>query len=311
MDSIIPKEGGTKASTGAGGILPRSRPRELEDPLNLFVYHPLAARLARLLVPTGIAPNAVSVMSLAALCAATWAFVAIDWPLNAAIGLLFMLSWHVVDGADGDLARMTGRTSATGELVDGFCDYMGNIVMYVAFAFLLDDWLGGWAWALAVGAGLSHIVQTNHAETQRRLYWWRAYGMPWLRTAAASGDVVFRGGNWIGRLIGWGAILYVWLSDRMSPSANPIDAALAAAAGDPRETQRIRAMVRRASRTSLALQKWLGANPKTIIIAAAIALGSPLYYFLATTVALNLLLAVSIVHHRRVEARLAAAVSRA
>jgi hypothetical protein len=310
MESIIPKEGRTMAPTGAGRIAPRSRPKELEDPLNLFLYHPLAARLARLLVPTGIAPNAVSVMSLAALCAATWAFVGLDWPLNALTGFLFMLIWHVVDGADGDLARMTGRTSATGELVDGFCDYMGNIVMYVAFAFLLDGALGGWAWALALGAGLSHIVQTNHAETQRRLYWWRAYGMPWLRTAAASGDAVFRGGNWIGRLIGWGAILYVWLSDRMSPSANPIDAALERAARDPRETQRIRAMVRRASRTSLVLQKGLGANPKTLVIAASIALGSPVYYFLATLIALNLLLAVSILHHKRVEARLAAALSR-
>jgi phosphatidylglycerophosphate synthase len=297
------------ASTGAGNILPRNRPRELEDPLNFFVYHPLAARLARLLVPTGIAPNAVSVMGLVALCAATWAYTRLDTPLNALIGFALMLLWHVVDGADGDLARMTGRTSATGELVDGVCDYVGNIIMYVAFAFLLDDTLGAWAWVLAVTAGASHIVQTNHAETQRRLYLWRAYGVPWLRNAAASGDALFRGENWIARWFGWGAVAYVWLSDRMSPSANPIDNALAKA--NPRETERIRAMVRRASRISIVLEKGLGANPKTLIIAASIALGSPLYYFLTTIVALNLLLAISIFHHKRVDARLAAALSRA
>ena len=62
---------------------------------------------------------------------------------------------------------------------------------------------------------------------------------------------------------------------------------------------------------SLVLQKGLGANPKTIIIAAAIALGSPVYYFLATIVVLNLLLVISIVHHKRVDARIAAALSRA
>jgi phosphatidylglycerophosphate synthase len=307
---MIHKEGGTMASASAGKILPRTRPRELEDPLNLFVYHPLAARLARLLVPTGIAPNAVSVTGLIALCAATWAYIGLDWPLNALTGLAFMLVWHVVDGADGDLARMTGRTSATGELVDGVCDYVGNIIMYVAFAFLLDDTLGAWAWVLAVAAGASHIVQTNHAETQRRLYLWRAYGVPWLRNAAASGDPLFRRENWIARWFGWGAVIYVRLSDWMSPSANPIDAAQAKAAGDPRETQRIRAMVRRASRTSIVLQKGLGANPKTFIIAAAIAFGSPLYYYLTTIVALNLLLAVSILHHKRVDRRLAEALNR-
>ena len=298
------------ASAGGSSIVPRTRPRELEDPLNLFVYHPLAARLARLLVPTGIAPNAVSVMSFVSLCAATWAFLAVAWPLNALIGLVFMLIWHVVDGADGDLARMTGRASTTGEVVDGVCDYAGNILMYFAFAFLLDDTLGGWAWALAVAAGISHIVQTNHAETQRRLYLWRAYGVPWLRNAAASGDEVFRPKSLFARFLNIWASGYIWLSDRMSPSANPIDAALAKAAGDPRETQRIRAMVRRASRTSLVLQKGLGANPKTLVIVAAIAAGSPVYYFLTTLFALNLLLIVSIVHHKRVDARLAGALSR-
>ena len=299
------------ATGGAGNTVPRTRPRELEDPLNLFVYHPLAARLAHLLVPTGIAPNAVSVMSFLSLCAATWAFLALAWPLNALVGFVFMLIWHVVDGADGDLARMTGRTSTTGEVVDGVCDYAGNILMYFAFAFLLDDTLGALAWVLAVAAGVSHIVQTNHAETQRRLYLWRAYGVPWLRTAAASGHELFRPKGLFNRFLNIWAVGYVWLSDRMSPSANPIDAALARAAGDPRETQRIRAMVRRAARTSLVLQKGLGANPKTLIIVAAIAAGSPAYYFLTTLVALNLLLIVSIVHHKRVDARLAAALSRA
>jgi CDP-alcohol phosphatidyltransferase len=296
------------ATLPAPGIPPRSRPRELEDPLNFYVYHPLAARLARLLVPTGISPNLVSVGSLLALLAATWAFIGLAWPGNALTGLAFMALWHVVDGADGDLARMTGRASATGELVDGVCDYAGNVVMYVAFAFLLDDTLGGWAWALAWGAGGSHIVQTNHSETQRRLYLWRAYGVPWLRTAATTGDAVFRKENWFTRWFGFWAIGYVWLSNRMSPAANPIDAALAKA--DPREGDRIRAMVRASAGASILLEKMLAGNPKTLIIAAAIALGSPAYYFLMTLVALNLVLLVSIVHHKRVERRLAAALSR-
>ena len=42
----------------------RARPRELEDPLNLHLYHPLAARLANLLRPTGISPNAISVFGM-------------------------------------------------------------------------------------------------------------------------------------------------------------------------------------------------------------------------------------------------------
>jgi hypothetical protein len=292
------------ASASAGDIRPRTRPRELEDPLNYYLYHPLAARLARLLVPTGISPNLVSVGSLVALLFATWAFVGLPWPDNALAGLGFMILWHVVDGADGDLARMTGRASATGELVDGVCDYAGNVVMYFAFGFLADDTLGGWAWVLGLSAGASHVVQTNHSETQRRLYLWRAYGVPWLRTAAAEGDAVFRKEGWFNRLFGFWAEAYIWLSERMSPAANPIDEALAAA--DPAEAERIRALVRRSSGPSLLLEKALAGNPKTLIIAAAIALGSPVYYFLTTLVLLNLILIVSIVQHRAAARHLAA-----
>lgn len=295
------------ATANAADIRPQARPRELQDPLNFYFYHPLAARLARLLRPTGISPNMVSVMSLVALIAAAFAFTGLSWPANALTGFAFMLAWHVVDGADGDLARMTGRASATGELVDGVCDYAGNVLLYVVFAIMLDDWIGAWAWILASVAGASHIVQTNHSETQRRLYLWRAYGVPWLRNAAAEGDAVFRRDTWFTRYFGFWAVGYVWLSNRMTPSLNPIDAALAKAEGDPRETERIRLMVRRESGPGLILAKAIGANPKTLLMGASMLAGSPLYYFLAMIFGVNLILLASILYHRKLATRLAAA----
>jgi hypothetical protein len=290
-------------------VRPRARPRELEDPLNLHIYHPLAARLARLLVPTPISPNMVSVVSGLLVVAGALAYTRMVWPAGVLLGFTCHFLWHVVDGADGDLARMTGRASATGELVDGVCDYAGNVIMYFLFAFLLDDTLGGWAWVLAVGAGASHIVQTNHAESQRRTYLWWAYGVPWLKNAAGAGDdAVFAKQGWFSRYFGFWGTGYVRLAAWMSPGAGAIDAALAAAAGDAARTERIRALVRRESRTSIRLEKILGGNVKTLLIGAAMAFGSAAYYFLAVAVLLNLVLAVSVRHHNRVRHRLAAAV---
>jgi len=297
------------ASAHAATIAP-GRPRELQDPLNHHVYHPLAALLARALLPTGISANAVSVGSAVALIAAAWAYTQMNWPQGLLLGFGLMLLWHVIDGADGDLARMKGTASPTGELVDGVCDYLGNVVMYFAFAFLLDDTIGAWAWILAVAAGASHILQTNHAETQRRLYMWRAYGVPWLRNARASDDAVFRSESWFPRYFGFWAVGYVWLSNRMTPGANPIDAALARAAGDPRETRRIRRLVRRVFAPSHGLAMALGANPKTFLIAASMAMGSPLYYFLAMIFGVNAILLVSVLVHRTLTDRVAAALSR-
>ena len=291
-----------KRPDGAIGL--RTRPRELQDSLNFYLYHPLAARLARLLLPTRISPNMVSVGSALSLVGAALCFTLLPWPGGVAPGFALMLAWHVIDGADGDLARLRGTASPTGELVDGVCDYFGNTFMYFAFAFLLDNSIGGWAWLLAIAAGASHIVQTNHAETQRRLYLWRVYGVPWVRSAARDGDVLFRKRRGFARYFGFWADGYVWLSRKMSPD-DEVDSALAEAAGDPRALRGLRLKVRRASRTSLLLEKALGGNPKTIIIGLSMALGSPLWFFLAQISLLNLILIWSILHHKTVARRLA------
>ena len=97
---------------------------------------------------------------------------------------------------------------------------------------------------------------------------------------------------------------------RSLPDSKSVDAALSAAEGDPAETARIRALVRQAYAPTLFLPKLLGANPKTFLIAGAILLGSPIWYFLAMIGPVNLILIVSIVHHKRLAARVAAEVSR-
>ena len=292
------------ASADADSLDPNRR-ADVQDPLNRRVYHPLAARLARALLPTGVSANALSVAGLFAFLASTWAYLSLAPPQGVLIGLAMMMVWHVFDGADGDLARLKGTASPTGELIDGVCDYLGNTIMYVAFAFHLDDTLGLWAWVLTAATGASHVLQTNHAEGQRRAYLWRVCGVPWLRNAAEAGDPVFRRGNWFTRYFGFWAVGYLWLANRTKLGGAAIDEALARAAGNPRETRRIRRLIRRASRCSLRYEKALGANPKTFLIAAAMALGSPAYYFLAMIFGVNLVLVASVLHHRRVNARLA------
>jgi phosphatidylglycerophosphate synthase len=183
------------ASPAAAPSPAKGRAPELEDALNRHLYHPLARRLARLLQPTGISPNAVSVAGMLLVWAAAWAYVTIVWPYGALLGFALHLGWHVVDGADGDLARLTGRASPTGEMVDGLCDYAAHVVLYLTLAAMLDDRIGAMAWILASAAGASHAFQTNHAESHRRNYLWWAYGVPWLKHAQAAGDEVFRGGN--------------------------------------------------------------------------------------------------------------------
>jgi len=296
------------ASAQGQPILPprHSRPREVNDGLNQRVYHPLAARLARLLAPTGISPNAVSVLGMLLIWGAAWAYTQWVWPFGWLIGFTLHLLWHVVDGADGDLARVTGRQSARGELVDGVCDYAGHVLLYVLLAAMGARWLGGWSWTLASFAGASHILQTNQAETQRRSYLFWVYGVPWIKHAHARGDHVFSNRDWFSLGFSWGARLYLMLAKGITPASDRIDRAIDAAG--PERRRRISRLAKAVSQRSLFCSKLIGPNPRTIILGICMGLGSPIYYFVAEIMLLNLLLVASVIQHNIATRRLLAAI---
>lgn len=277
------------------------RPRELQDSLNHYLYHPLAWRLARALAPTPVTPNMVSVLGGLFVVAAGVVYLGgphwgLVWPWGPLLGLVLHMTWHVVDGADGDLARLTGRTSPLGELIDGICDYAGHVALYIMLAVVLTWQIGaGWAWFWTLAAGASHVAQANFVEVQRRFYQYWTYGTPWLNNATQADAALFkdkRGVSWILR----GFVLgYLRLASGMSPHAMRIDAAVTAAiatdkAGDGTALARLRAEVQREQRPLLVMLRVLGPNPRAITLGIAMLLGSPLWYFAYQSVVLNLLL---------------------
>jgi phosphatidylglycerophosphate synthase len=208
------------------------RPRELQDGLNYYLYHPLAWQLARLLAKTPLTPNMVSLVGAAMVIGAGFAYAAPGWPLMALLGMALHMGWHVVDGADGDLARLTGRTSPVGEMVDGLCDYLSHLVLYVLLGGILartEGVFGGWhAGVLILIAALSHAVQSNHVEVQRRQYQYWVYSTPWLRMSHGQSDSA-TSQSWAAALVS----AYIGVASGMTPHALRIDAAVAAAQGDP------------------------------------------------------------------------------
>jgi hypothetical protein len=299
--------GGSGGGTAGGRRpLPPSKPRELEDLLNRRLFHPVSRRLAVLLSYTFVTPNMVSVTGalLVVAAGALYSFSGGAFAITLAFSLHML--WHVVDGADGDLARLTGKASPLGEMVDGVCDYASHALIYLFLAIHLAEWIGPSAYALGWASGLSRVAQANHAESQRRIYLWRAYGVPWMQQARAQGDAAF------GRhpvLSGLGRA-YLWLSAQLSPASATVDRAAAECASDPAGRRRFTRLCRRTFRGPLFLQSLLGANPRTLLLGLSMALGSPLWFFLAETTVMNLLLVESVrrqkAANRRLERRLPA-----
>jgi hypothetical protein len=273
----------------------------MNDWLNAHIFHPLARLLAIRLQPTGITPNTVSVIGGLCIVAAGLLYTELSWPVSALLGFGAHALWHVFDGADGDLARLTGKTSPRGEMIDGLCDYFGHVALYI----MLAASIGGWGWWIAAAAGASRVVQANHAESQRRTYLWRAYGIPWLKHAQERRDAVFRPSGPLDRLFVGLTRLYLFAAGVGNPLSARADGLVeqARTRDSGFYAQRI---CRRASRTPLRLQIALGANLRTVALGISMVAGSPLWFFLFECTLLNLLLVWSMLNQNLCNQRLVA-----
>ncbi|MEM1194997.1 MAG: CDP-alcohol phosphatidyltransferase family protein [Pseudomonadota bacterium] len=262
-----------------------SRPEELEDFLNRFVFHPLAWRIALGLRHSFITPNQVSVTGgMLVIAAATLYFYA-ETAWHIAIAFTLHLSWHVLDGADGDLARMTGRTSRQGEIVDGICDYVSHIILYCALAWILTSQIGWTAWLWAVAAGAARIVQAVFYENQRRQYQFWVYDAPWLRVSKSQTKTSL---SWIETAGHWYAQFGSW----MTPAGTRIDSMFTKL--DPSHKSRLRALIKDVYAPVLRQITPLNANYRTVAIGLSMFAGSPLYAFAFEAVFLSVWMAISI-----------------
>jgi phosphatidylglycerophosphate synthase len=281
---------GTRHSSVFGSI-PGERPAELHGFLNRRLYHPLARALARRLVPTFVTPNMVSLVGGGFVVAAAIVYIQPGWPLPALFGLLLHMIWHVVDGADGDLARMTGKSSVRGELIDGICDYTSHIILYLVLASVMAHEIGPVAWAIIVAAGISHIIQANHFEVARRQYQWWVYGVVWMQNKRDE----------IAPRSGMGAIIagYLALAGKLATRERGIEDAVVAAGADHDRLAKIRNIVREGYARPLSASSLLGANHRTITLGLSMLAGSPLYHMIYQIVGLNALLIWSLAVRRR------------
>jgi phosphatidylglycerophosphate synthase len=105
-------------------------------------------------------------------------------PALAACGGLALLLHSALDSADGQLARLKNLHSPLGRIVDGFCDNLSFLAIYVAIVLGHRERSpdSGFAVALlALAAGASHSVQSSLVEYQRTLY---------LHCVHGRGDIV-------------------------------------------------------------------------------------------------------------------------
>jgi 1L-myo-inositol 1-phosphate cytidylyltransferase / CDP-L-myo-inositol myo-inositolphosphotransferase len=105
--------------------------KDSDGPISRFLNRPLSTALSRVLVRTPVTPNQVSVSTLViSLIGAGFAIQ--GGYLNFLIaGVLFQIA-SIVDGTDGEIAKLKFQSSHNGEWVDTVCDNISYIAFLIA-----------------------------------------------------------------------------------------------------------------------------------------------------------------------------------
>jgi CDP-diacylglycerol--serine O-phosphatidyltransferase len=262
-----------------------ARDRGIDDPTNSWIVHPLGRLLLVPALRLGIGPNPVSIAGLASGAAAAAAFHRWTDPGFATLGFLLAVLWLVLDGLDGMIARATGGASDFGRLLDGLCDHIVFVLLYVSVATSIGT---AGAWTLAVTAGAVHAVQASLFEGERLRYHRRIAADPGPAVRATSPHRLTR--------------VYEAFAGLPERWAAPFDRQLRAAPSPAA----LAAAYRIAARGPLRLMALLTNNMRVLALYAACLAGDPRLFWWLELGPMTVVTIAGLLWHRRVERRLAA-----
>lgn len=145
-----------------------------------MIHRPPARRIAMLLSRTPVTPNTVTVLSLVPAFIAAVMFCS-GTGIQTGLGILMFYTWAVLDHADGELARRTGKTSAFGIKLDDTCDDIASNTMligiYVGSVRQMSAHHSFWIYAF-VAAVLLNIISGMMVLKEKRITRKRLSGTP-------------------------------------------------------------------------------------------------------------------------------------
>jgi uncharacterized membrane protein len=151
---------------------------DTEEWLDVHFTRPIGLVFALLWNRLGIHPNAITILSIFLGIGAGWMFHFTDWRHNLCGVILLMLA-NFCDSTDGQMARLTGKKTLIGRMLDGFSGDLWFLSIYIAFVVRLwnqpmpwlDDKWGIWILFLGAVAGfLSHSPQASLADYYRQIH---------------------------------------------------------------------------------------------------------------------------------------------
>jgi phosphatidylglycerophosphate synthase len=126
-------------------------------PLTRYVYRPISVPIAGLLARTPVGPMEVSVGSALLSLAGSAAFARSAYVL----GVVLTFAGSITDCVDGDLARLTGKMSRRGALLDSILDRWTDAALIIGLALSDLDRYGAAALLALTGSFLTSYARAR------------------------------------------------------------------------------------------------------------------------------------------------------
>lgn len=276
--------------------------QDTEEWLDIHFTRPLGLLWARFFNHFDIHPNVVTILSIILGAAAGVMFYYSD--LTHTLMGIFLLVWaNLYDSADGQLARMTGKKTRWGRILDGFAGDVWFFTIYAAICLRLqeqpipgtDEPWGVWIWLMAAVSGLiCHGKQCQLADYYRNIHLYFIKGKSGSELDRCDAlRKEFHSLSWSKDGV-WKLFLYFYgnytrSQEQMTPAFQRFRAALSERYAGSELSDALRADFRKGSLPLMKYANILTFNTRAIVLYLSLLAGHPWFYFAFELVVMNIL----------------------
>lgn len=195
----------------AEAALFRSLKKRVDGPISRLVNRTVSIAITKRLVDTNVTPNQMTVVATIVGAAGVFCVLQATW-LCLALGAFLVQMQSVLDGCDGEIARLKYKSSRLGEWLDNVLDDTVNIAYGVALGYAAWQLLGTklWFW-LGIGSGAAFVIHNalfyaqlafvHRSGNPFNFRWWFEHGTADVTAMLQNPSVTSRVGAGIRALV--------------------------------------------------------------------------------------------------------------
>lgn len=264
--------------------------KDTEELLDRFFFRPFGYGIAVISEKVKLTPNMLTIFSIILGVIAGHLYYYDSLFINVT-GILIYIFADVLDSADGQLARLTGKISKTGRVFDGVATNLISISIYFHLCLRAMNHDFGWyIFIIGAIAGASHVIQAAAADLYRHAYLYVVCGKE-KSELDTSKNILEQYNNlpWKGNFIDKLFLKFYWDYTRRQEFVSGDFLNLIKLINSKYEVipDRVREEYRSLFRKMNKYYNFLTVNSRTVAVAAAVLLNIPVLYFLFEIFILN------------------------